>query len=443
MSSLIPLNATRQVRKSTSIKAASEESISPVPPFPLDVLPNPVRRVVEEGARALHCPSDLIAVPALVALGTALGTRRSLEVKPGWVEFPSLYAAIIAEPGSAKSPGQNLATSPLHAAQARLRKEGGSIVSTDATIEALALALKRNPLGMLYEQDELSALTAGFNRYRRGIGADRQFFQAAWSGKLTVTHRVKLVEGVRQLDTLEIPRPFLCVLGGLPPELLGELSDERGREDGFIHRFLFCYPDSIIAGYSEEGVSSDARRQYQELVDSLMQLPAASSPMQMDTVGAAWWLDCIRTHIAEINSPEFPEQLRGPWRKLEAYAARFCVIFQSHRSLVEAADVDVSIESVEDAWRLVDYFKAHARKIYGQLKKEPLHAKAVTMVEFIAGQGGFASTRDILTNKVAGCKNKGQVQALFEVLARTDLGQIEVQDRKTGGLPTIGFRLRS
>jgi hypothetical protein len=42
-----------------------EEGTRP-PPFPLDVLPEPVRWFVEGGARALGCPVDFLALPAQV-----------------------------------------------------------------------------------------------------------------------------------------------------------------------------------------------------------------------------------------------------------------------------------------------------------------------------------------------------------------------------------------
>jgi len=85
--------------------------------FPLDSLPVPVRRLVEEGARSLGCQPELIAVPVLVALGTAIGTQKCLELKPGWREFPAIYAAVVARPGGAKTPAQRLALEPLYAIQ--------------------------------------------------------------------------------------------------------------------------------------------------------------------------------------------------------------------------------------------------------------------------------------------------------------------------------------
>jgi hypothetical protein len=254
-------------------------------------------------------------------LATAIGRRVCIEVKPGWIEFPALYAAIVAEPGSAKSPAQDLATAPLRGEPNGLRSPS-QLVVTDATVEALALALRQNPLGMLYEHDELSALTSGFNRYRRGVGSDRQFFQSAWSGKLVVINRIKVVEGERELDAMTVPNPFLCVVGGLPPDLLAELSDERGREDRFIHRFLFSFPDPIHPTYSDGGVSLLTREQYGDLVRAVFEHSQQPNPLRFGESAAARWRKQAIAHVAEMSTPGFPDYLRGPWRKLEAYAAR-------------------------------------------------------------------------------------------------------------------------
>src|SRR5262249_22312482 len=64
-----------------------------VPPFPLETLPGAFRALVEEGAASLVAPPDFIAVPLLVAAGSAIGSALLLELKPGWREGANLYAA--------------------------------------------------------------------------------------------------------------------------------------------------------------------------------------------------------------------------------------------------------------------------------------------------------------------------------------------------------------
>ena len=111
------------------------------------------------------------------------------------------------------------------------------VFSTDATVEALATVLEQNPRGMLFLQDELAAWARAMNQYKGGKGADRQHWLSFWNGATTVVNRKSRKEPIVLRD------PFVCVAGCMPPDVLGDLADEAGREDGFVHRILFVYPD--------------------------------------------------------------------------------------------------------------------------------------------------------------------------------------------------------
>lgn len=57
------------------VSAVKTVSASSVPPFPVDALPAKARRLVDEGAAALDCPPDLIAVPMLAMTGGVMGSN--------------------------------------------------------------------------------------------------------------------------------------------------------------------------------------------------------------------------------------------------------------------------------------------------------------------------------------------------------------------------------
>src|SRR5262245_14512517 len=58
--------------------------LPPAEPFPLDALTRPMADWVPASARALPCPVDLVAVPALGAVATTIGNTRQLRVKSNW-----------------------------------------------------------------------------------------------------------------------------------------------------------------------------------------------------------------------------------------------------------------------------------------------------------------------------------------------------------------------
>jgi hypothetical protein len=84
------------------------------PAFPVEVYPDVVSRFVLEGAGALHCPPDYLAVPVLVGAGVALGAARALAVKGSHVQRGNVYAAVVASPGSMKSPALDKIRDIIH-----------------------------------------------------------------------------------------------------------------------------------------------------------------------------------------------------------------------------------------------------------------------------------------------------------------------------------------
>src|SRR5262249_27496519 len=108
----------------------------------------------------------------------------------------------------------------------------------DATMEVLPLILADNPRGLIMVRDELSALILGLNQYKAGgKGSDRANLLKIWSGDMIVRDRVNHEANI----PIRCPHPALSIVGGLTPDMLGELMDPKGRADGFIDRFLLVY----------------------------------------------------------------------------------------------------------------------------------------------------------------------------------------------------------
>jgi hypothetical protein len=220
-------------------------------PFPTSVLPAPIATFVTEGSASLPCPPDFIGVLLLPALGCASGTSRVIELRPGWTEGPRINAAVVADPGSKKSPALDLVMQPMYAQQERYRAlyeqaelahqlieskyevdlevwrkaaktgktEGlqrptapepphmAQIWTADTTIEALAELLEANPRGIILVRDELAGWVRGMNQYRHGHGADRQHWLSFWSGAPVIINRK-----ARRCPIM-LSRPMVCVVG--------------------------------------------------------------------------------------------------------------------------------------------------------------------------------------------------------------------------------------
>lgn len=454
-------------------------------PFPVEVFPQVLADFVTTGAAALPCPPDFLAVPLLAVLGAAIGTTCVVEIKPGWRESARLWTAVVADPGSKKSPALDLVMKPLYRAQHRLKKDYTQLMtayalelaeyekayaawkrdkhataddmpekpqepgfsqlfSTDATVEALAGVLEHNPRGVLFIRDELTAWARAMNQYKSGKGADRQTWLSFWHGATALMNRKT------RKEPIVLENPFVGVAGCLPPEVLGELADERGREDGFVHRILFACPAPCDLRWTEASIPLAVQDQYANVVEHLSALhedmpdPEGSRPriLRLTQTGKVAFVEWVTSHYADLASPDLPPKLRGPWAKLEGYCARLALVLHLTRMVCgEAQQEDIDNVSVLSAALLVDYFKSHARLVYAHLHATPEEKRAEAARQWIVRHGGEATLRDLYRYKVAGCTTPKDAEALLDVLVSHGYGSLSDKVPPTGGHKRKVFRV--
>jgi hypothetical protein len=73
-------------------------------------------------AKAVGCPPELLAGPMIATLGRYRASR-VLKIKNQWREPTTVYIAVIAPPGSKKSPALQIVLAPVMNRQAQLRKK--------------------------------------------------------------------------------------------------------------------------------------------------------------------------------------------------------------------------------------------------------------------------------------------------------------------------------
>lgn len=254
----------------------------PPPEFPLDVFPSHWADWLKTAAICKNAPVDYVATAFLAGIAGMAGNSFSFSPWDGWQEPCILWAAIVGNPSSGKSPALDAITSPMQklqhktsianqellkeyrqkqviqaehekawkkACQKALRnneeapeipKEAQEIypprlksfVLHDVTIEKAAEILARNQRGITIIRDELSGLIANFER--RG-GDDRQFYLEAYGGCPYSIQRVKYPDG------FYVPMLAISLIGGVQPDKLNKLI-LSGDEDGFSARFLYTWP---------------------------------------------------------------------------------------------------------------------------------------------------------------------------------------------------------
>ena len=420
--------------------------------FPVEAMPAPCRRLVEEATVALGCAPELVALPMLAVLSSAVGTSRIVEVKGGWREWAALFVAVVASPGAMKTPAAKVARRPAFTRQRDLggayaeekeewkremreweverrnaQKAGepapeepgapsmSRCVASDTTVEALVSILEENPRGLLVHKDELTGWVRGMDQYKGGKGSDRQHWLSFWSGDEVVVDRKS-----RQGEPIIVAKPFVSLFGGIQPSMLSELG--AGAEDGLMDRFLYCYPAPRHVRFTDDEVSEDAEKEYTALYEKLADLRLATDdhgdpnprPLKLTRRARDLFAATVDSLGAEVLEPGFPSRLEGVWSKLRGYLARLSLVLAMCRCATgRVTEERVEHGDVEAAEQLLTYFKAHARRVYTELgAPDPIDLLAGELrglLEDIGGQWEGSATdlhQVLLGRKISGLPDR-------------------------------------
>lgn len=362
--------------------------------FPVEVFPLPVQQVITATNENLNFPIDFIGASLLYAVSVAIGNTHSVEVKKGFQQSAVLYLAIVARAGTTKSHPLSFALQPIVEQDKRTyrqyeqqRQEYEKAVSlskkereqqaideptkpvwqkfllSDFTPEALAEVHKFNKRGIGVYVDELAGWFKNFNRYNKG--SEMEFWLSQWSGKPINIDR-------KTGEPVFIPLPFISVAGTIQKGILNELAKDSRTQNGFIDRILFVIPDNIQKEYwSETDLPPVVSENWESIISNLLSLSVTNddtlnpSPevLKFTPEAKRVLFEWQKVNTDQSNGAE-SEALSGIFSKMDMYVLRFALILEMMRYACNESDKQaVSIEAVQGAVKLVEYFKSSAVKV--------------------------------------------------------------------------------
>ena len=434
--------------------------------FPTVAFPLPIQDFIREVAESNSCAEEQIGLAALTVSASAIGSSRTLEVKTGYEEHSSIYAIVVAPPGSGKSPCMKLAARPMSDAQSKLKdrflaesalykqacrehhaqvlnwkdarrrfsRDQGSdpgiepeapekpalaqLFTTDATIEAVMTLLHQNPGGILCLLDEAKAWLRS-----RSI----THWLSLWSSSPTIVNR-KTEE-----EPLVVENPVISVLANLTPASLEQFQKSLDKPDGFFDRVLFAFvEDRPKKGFSKASVQRSTQEGYRVIYERLLSLRETTKILQFTAAAFdeyALWAD---EHRNQIYHPGVASNLRGILVKLEGYCARFALILHLCRMAANETDSEeIDVESVRCAIRLTEYFRRQAKKVYRQVGARRHEDKLMSVVKWIRKKGASARLRTLQNNNVGGIKSKTDARALAMELVNGGYGYLNPKNGST------------
>ncbi|HXE63190.1 MAG TPA: YfjI family protein [Bryobacteraceae bacterium] len=307
-----------------------------LPDFPIQALPDIVRDHVEEAASSVQTPVDMQAMMSLACL-SAVNSRRA-KVQVGGAsrlheETLNLYIAVAADPGTRKSTALKTVMFPLRALEREIAQELGAeykskrdrwdaenkrrehmmasaskaadpgeslryyqaadtiledigmnrppscprLIVQDISTEKLSSLLAEqedNCLALISAEGGIFSIIKGQYSSKGGSAPSMDIYLKAWSGESHAVDRV----GSGETD---LPFPLLTMGLMVQPGILRSLLETKTMSDnGFIDRFLYCIPKSLVGTrmYRDTGVHLTANYGYDKLIRSLFDLPKSVTP---------------------------------------------------------------------------------------------------------------------------------------------------------------------
>ena len=325
------------------------------PALPTGLLPKVIEDFARVQAAVMGADPAGLAVAALVVAGAAIKDSISLQVKEhsqGWTEEARIWAGLIGDPSTKKTPiireaarplvridielfGQYVEAMARYNALDKDEKKGTDPPPQvrarleDTTIEAAQEVLKDTPGGVLLLQDELSGFFGSMDKYNshRGAAKDRGFWLQSWNGGPYAINRIG--RGAGLIQNLSV-----SLLGGIQPDLIRKLAGDA-YDDGLLQRLFPIVLRPATLG-SDEPVPAEAD-DYARVIGKLYQLTSTSidfwgasasqARLVFDVGALAIRQDLERKHLDLTKLEAANKKLAAHIGKYDGLFARLCVIW--------------------------------------------------------------------------------------------------------------------
>jgi hypothetical protein len=442
-------------------------------PFPVDVLPEPLRSFVTETTEIMSADPALVAVPLLAAVAGAVGNRRAIEVRPGWIEPAVLWSAVVAESGSMKSPCADKALAFVREQQqfafeahrdamrqweiekreherASRRRDADAgdppdkpvaerLIVDDTTLEALGQTLADNPVGVLLARDELSGWVEGFDKYNGGKGGEVTRWLSLYNaGPLTFDRKLS--------GTTFVSRAAVSITGTIQPRVLARVAGSRHVDNGLLPRFLLAMPPRRPKVWTTGDVNFATVAAMRTVFTTISAArPADDGGPKVLTIDADA-TDVFKNFYQEHAAAQLEAAgaVAAMMSKAEAWAARLALVLHVARQAGDAPTLGdrLTVASIEAGITLARWFAREWRRVFAVLEfggdVGPVPADAAALA-FARSRGGTVTVRDMARLGPPALRAPGAAElAVRRLVAARRAEWLTLQ---TGGRPADAIRV--
>lgn len=462
------------------------DTLPPVRPFPLALLPKHIAAYASDIAERMSCPIEFPAVGLITGLATAIGAQ--VFIKPEefgtWMVPAGAWALVVSPPSAIKTPPLSEAIRPLRDLDKEAHdqylkdmqqyeidkgiydraikdaiKTGNHnpgliepehpkmrrYIVNDSTYEKLTEISQANPNGFLVFRDELIGWFHSLNKENQKEA--RGLYLTGWSGTESyATDRIG--RGHVRADRVNI-----SLLGTIQPNVIRQIVHDAVTgglgDDGLVARFqLAVFPDQVREFKKiDRHPNINAMQHYETMIAKLANLDIASLGIQHDLSGTPYlrfsdeaqpffdsWRTSLEKRLRDADSEEHPAMLAhlGKYRSL---VPKLALILH-----LVAGDVGpVGTNAIRRAIGWSKLLEEHARRIYHTATNRTMQSACALANKIKSGRltNGFTRS-DVLTKDWSGLRSADEVNSALTVL-RDKHWLVAIEDRRTGGRPTERF----
>jgi len=480
------------------------DGLSPVDAFDPVMLPECLRRWLEDIAERMQVPLDYLAAGAMVVISSLVGRKLGIYPKKrdDWIVVPNLWGMIVGRSALLKSTALAEVMKPLgrliadayeayqeevaeyeiramvaEAEAKALKKNMEQLAreaaktgdrsklmqaartedtgvpdpptlrrykTEDATVEKIGELLVENPKGLLNHRDELSGWFRSLEK--QGREGDRAFYLESWNGTGSFD-----VDRIGR-GSLHIPALCLSILGGIQPGPLSSyvyqaVQGEQGA-DGLLQRFqITVWPDPLKTWRNVDRYpDAEAKNRVYEVFKRLDGLEA--NEVAKDEEVPALRFDSQGQEVFDAWRDDLEQRLRSEEMApaLEAHIAKYRSLMPSLALLFELIDTEdlprsVGKLSARRAVKWCEYLESHAGRLYASAEKPAMEGARALLKRIRKGDvKNGSSAREIYRGR-HWSKLSTPEEVSAALAALEDYGWLRVQKVETGGRPTTRLRL--
>jgi hypothetical protein len=246
-------------------------------------------------------------------------------------------------------------------------------IVNDITLEALVELHNENPNGVGILKDELAGFFKDMNKYREG--GDKEHWLSSWSGKSINLNR-------KTAKSSFVERAFLPIIGGIQPGILDAFHTDENKDNGFLDRMLFSYPDIELQMWNENEMSQDIVDWYDSYISNFYQSTKRNirydAGGSVEPVTAKFTPEAKKEYMRIMNKiimirkgDAESEDMKSILPKQMQYIGRFALLINTLACIGDKSmtkDV-IEVESLLKAEKLSEYFVSMNKKLVANSTK--------------------------------------------------------------------------